>query len=148
MGCAESKKDKKKEDSSNFSANHQFEMYAAILSNKASGVKELLEKGFNPNYLMPNFAKRSALHAAAEFGSVEIIQILLTHGADPNVKDTYGITPAYLAASRNHFDSVLVLVDSGALLNIRTSMETNFSDYIQEKNSAEYKALRKKISIT
>lgn len=147
MGCAESKRDSKREDSSNFSSKHQFEMYAAILAGKADAIKGLLEKGFNPNYLMPNFAKRSALHAAAEFGSVELIHVLLSYGADPNIKDTYGITPAFLAASRNHFDSVLLLVDSGALLNIRTNMDTKFSDYILEKDSVEYKALRKKITI-
>lgn len=43
---------------------------------------------------------RSLLHLAAEYGaSVEVVQALLKHGANPNSKDYFGETPITLATS-------------------------------------------------
>ena len=33
------------------------------------------------------------LHNACSFGHVEVVRLLLKHGADPNVKDNWQITP-------------------------------------------------------
>jgi ankyrin repeat protein len=41
------------------------------------------------------------LHNAAYYGSVTAAQFLLNHGADPNIKNKYGETPADRARGRN-----------------------------------------------
>ena len=42
--------------------------------------------------------KKTPLHHAAEKGSKEIVELLLAHGADPNVKEAFGETPLIIAA--------------------------------------------------
>ena len=39
----------------------------------------------------------SLLHYAAEFQDIPAIEYLIEHGADPNGRDIYGVTPLHLA---------------------------------------------------
>jgi len=55
------------------------------------------------------FTNRTALHAAAINGYVATVRELLAFGADKNVKDAYGKTPAELAMTSG-FDEVVSLL--------------------------------------
>ncbi|KAG8262783.1 hypothetical protein J6590_046201 [Homalodisca vitripennis] len=44
----------------------------------------------------------SALHAAAMFGHLSIVKLLLHAGANPGLRNADGVTPAQLAASSRH----------------------------------------------
>ena len=53
----------------------------------------------------------TALHAAAENGHIEIVKLLLYHGASKSAAVTSGQTPADLAALSGHDDMVNLLSD-------------------------------------
>ena len=53
---------------------------------------------------------RSALHYAAELGQDDTMELLLAHGADPNIKETGSErTPMHLAIENGQFNSVQLL---------------------------------------
>ena len=45
-----------------------------------------------------NSDKETALHSAAQYGHLEEVQLLLKHGADPNIKNCREETPLDLAS--------------------------------------------------
>ncbi|KAK2888707.1 hypothetical protein Q8A67_014082 [Cirrhinus molitorella] len=50
-------------------------------------------------------------------GCTGVARVLLEHGADPNVQDRCGVTPAHDAARTGFLDTLRVLVDHGASVN-------------------------------
>lgn len=57
----------------------------------------------------------TALHAAATRGHRDVVQLLLQHQADPNVRDAGdNATPLHFAAGGGHVDVVRALLDAGA----------------------------------
>ncbi|CAI9731786.1 repeat domain-containing 46-like [Octopus vulgaris] len=90
----------------------------AILDGDISKVKELLDlKTYDTNE-QTNSGK-TALHLAAIRGYSEIIELLLNHGANPNIKDRNGNTPLHWCG---HIESTDLLVSHGASLSIRNKM--------------------------
>jgi len=65
---------------------------------------DLLEWGWTP------------LHWAADAARIELVQLLLEHGADANVRDRYGATPLFNATEHTS-ELVLVLLNAGADIN-------------------------------
>lgn len=57
---------------------------------------------------------RNALHFAADYGHVDIIEYLISKGANVNLKDKHGITPLLAAIYEEHTDCVKMLLKSGA----------------------------------
>lgn len=55
----------------------------------------------------------SAIMVAAEFGSTEVVNLLLDHGAMPN-RLLDGHTPISIAAQRGHYETVRILLARGA----------------------------------
>ncbi|XP_026869396.1 cyclin-dependent kinase 4 inhibitor D [Electrophorus electricus] len=51
-------------------------------------------------------------------GNNNVACLLLENGADPNIQDNFGITPAHDAARTGFLDTLHVLVDYGASVNI------------------------------
>ncbi len=62
---------------------------------------------------------RTALHAAASGGFVEIVQILLNSNAKLNVQDYEGYTPMHIAARDEHPEIVRMLVKAGASMDVQ-----------------------------
>jgi ankyrin repeat protein len=78
-----------------------------------TGLVELfLASGMSPN--VRNKYGRTALMAAAEFGHVDILKTLLTHGADVNLKGTEGETALSIARKRQKQDIAALLTAAGA----------------------------------
>lgn len=48
---------------------------------------------------------------AVSEGTPEIVALLLEHGADPNVRDAYGVTPIFFAAAGGHAGLTAFLLD-------------------------------------
>ncbi|XP_055944745.1 serine/threonine-protein phosphatase 6 regulatory ankyrin repeat subunit B-like [Argiope bruennichi] len=57
------------------------------------------------------------VHYAALGGHVDIVQFLITNGADINAKSSNGMMPLHLAARRGHYAVVDVLLRNGAYRN-------------------------------
>jgi ankyrin repeat protein len=95
-----------------------------------SGVRLSLRLGVDPNeasrsgWRLEN-AGPTPLTAAAQFGQVEAIRLLIDQGADPNLLDgrseSPGQTPLATAATHGQLDACRALLDAGADPNIPTS---------------------------
>uniref|UniRef100_A0A0N5CBQ3 ANK_REP_REGION domain-containing protein n=1 Tax=Strongyloides papillosus TaxID=174720 RepID=A0A0N5CBQ3_STREA len=72
-------------------------LHIAVLANNINGVKILLEECKISTEIYDEDA-RTPLHYAAQNGRVEIVELLLEHGARYNAVDAYRATPAHYAA--------------------------------------------------
>lgn len=70
----------------------------------------LLERGINVNAL--NLQGGTALRAASEAGALEVVDYLLAHGADPLLRDSFGLLATDYAAQSGHADVVRRLAQS------------------------------------
>ncbi|CAB3998980.1 Ankyrin repeat domain-containing SOWAHC [Paramuricea clavata] len=97
--------------------------FASAESN-IKNVKSLLEKD-------PNLAtKKTALHWAAKNGRIDMVDFLLAHGVDTEMRTGY--TPLHLATMHNHNDVVLLLVDDyGASIDARDHSGKRPKDYLK-----------------
>jgi len=88
-------------------------------------VQELLENAeFPVDAVLEVQEGNSALHLACENGSLAMAEMLLQHGADPNLRTRLsGHTPAVLAASRGHVLCLAALWLAGADLETGDSLE-------------------------
>ena len=88
-------------------------LYAASLMGNTSAVKVLLKNGAK----VTDKNNDSAMHIAAEFGSVEIIEALANHNIDVNGTGSIPITPLELAAMEGQYAAVRKLLECGADVN-------------------------------
>jgi hypothetical protein len=74
----------------------------AMLESDPSAAKAKDAKGETP------------LHHAAQHGDLEVIKLLLAHGADPNAKTPVGATPLHVARAFGEEKAAKLLVEGGA----------------------------------
>ena len=85
-------------------------------------IKLLIERGANVNYVSPS-GFIPMLIASDLSGSLDVLRLLLTHGADVNIKDNNGITALCEASCRNstidkNADFVNLLIGAHADVNV------------------------------
>ena len=105
----------------------------------AERIKELLEKGTDPN--IRDGSGNTPLHFAASKGCVEVARLLLEHGADPNAQDKSGKTPLHVAAFNGHVDVVRLLLEYGADPSIRNRDGKTPLDLARESGHREVVSL-------
>ncbi|KAK3725015.1 hypothetical protein QZH41_017479, partial [Actinostola sp. cb2023] len=89
----------------------QLAIHCAAARSRPGILEELLVKGkANPNY--KDNSGFTALHIAANTGRLEIVQVLLRHGADVTLRDNDGNTPAHIAAREGHVTTLTTLLQS------------------------------------
>jgi hypothetical protein len=95
------------------------ELSAAARRGDAAAVKRLLDEGVDPNTKFRYDV--TALMYACDHGHLDVVKVLIDHGADLNVKDTfYGSTPLMLAISPaqkktpEHAEIAKLLIAKGA----------------------------------
>jgi len=94
------------------------ELFNAVQSNSIQRVQELfMPKHHENDILIDPDAKKSGLrplHLAAKYGYMEIIDILINHGASLDAKDPDGKTPLMTALHNHRYQSARLLLDMGA----------------------------------
>ena len=94
----------------------------AIGNGDVSKARDLLKHGANVNALGPGevtilMAASMPMNDNAE--NVDMVKVLLDHGADVNAQDSLGNTALTLAVNYGHAEIVKVLLDNGADANLR-----------------------------
>jgi hypothetical protein len=92
---------------------HATSLYYAASFGVGHVVQTLLEQGAEVDAKGGRLGA-TAFHAAALRGHVEIMDILLKHGADPNKMDTIKKTPLHSAALTGNVEVIKYLLDNGA----------------------------------
>ena len=85
----------------------------AVIQDQTEVVEMLLERqNLNINAVNTKEHNRTALMLAACLGQSEIVDSLLTHGAQPNLQDEDGYTALWLAVNAQEEDTVKVLLEN------------------------------------
>lgn len=88
-------------------------LFAAVQNSDLAAARSALDGGADIDAV--NDYGSTALFFAADRGNAQIVQLLLEHGADPNITDTfYGATPLGWALNKEHLDIALLLLQHGS----------------------------------
>jgi len=79
----------------------------------------LLKAGAPINSPSRNELKAAPIQSAASSGHEKIVELLLQHGADPNVREQGGYTPLHAAAQNGDVEMIRTLLYGGADLALR-----------------------------
>ena len=96
-------------------------LLSSVINNDLAGVRALLEQEVEVNPL--DVDKRSALMYASYEGYVDIMESLISYGADPDLCDVNGRTALMFAASGAFPGAVLMLLEKGAAVNVQDKDE-------------------------
>jgi ankyrin repeat protein len=87
-------------------------------------IRTLLELGADPNYASPGgFPSLIATLSTDRPDRIEILKLLLSHGADVGQRGVNGYTPLHYAASLNDCRAIELLASRGAGLQARTNVD-------------------------
>jgi ankyrin repeat protein len=84
-------------------------IFVCALIGHTAGVEACLVAGVCHNSTMPEGAKFTALHMAANRGHAGVVACLVEAGADAGRANDYGVTPLFSAASSGHIAVVKLL---------------------------------------
>ncbi len=107
---------------------------------KQDCLPEVLQKNKDKILNSKTYSYKQAIHAASSNGHVEMLQYLVSLGADINVSDVNGDLPLHVAV-RNNRDNVVVDIVRRPGVKIKASNHQNkiAFDLIDEKTAAEAK---------
>jgi len=101
-------------------ADEIYDFHIAVERCDADKIKAFLKK--NPKLIEAKVGRGlRPLHKAAFTGRKDIVELLISSGADINSKDNQGQTPLIWAVLEGTFEVVKLLVDKGANVNIKTN---------------------------
>ncbi|XP_037549233.1 histone-lysine N-methyltransferase EHMT2 [Nematolebias whitei] len=93
---------------------HPRQLYPATKQGEVQRVLLMLMEGIDPTYQPESQNRRSALHAAAQRGLLEVCYMLVQAGANVDAKDKDLRTPLLEAIINNHIDVARYLIQNGA----------------------------------
>nr|XP_061808338.1 histone-lysine N-methyltransferase EHMT2-like [Nerophis lumbriciformis] len=93
---------------------HPRQLYPAAKQGEVQRVLLMLMEGIDPTYQPDSQNRRSALHAAAQRGLLEVCYILLQAGAHIDAQDKDQRTPLLEAIINNHIEVTRYLIQNGA----------------------------------
>jgi ankyrin repeat protein len=107
----------------------------ASFSGKANIVSWLIAQKANLNHQDVN--GYTALHFCAQEGHLDCAKVLLTHSADPNIRDAHGNSAAWVAVMNwrggSNFEMLKILLGSGADLEVKNVAGRSVMDLLPEK---------------
>ncbi|XP_078351971.1 uncharacterized protein LOC144636654 isoform X2 [Oculina patagonica] len=101
-------------------------LHVAVLENDVPLVNKLIKEDPDCVYEI-GYRKRTALQLAALEGKVEVVKLLLDHGADQTAVDCYHL-PAIAYALDGHPECVQLLLNHSNIKNISRSMAKNLQE--------------------
>lgn len=81
---------------------------------------------------------RSPIHYAADYGQLEVLEFLLSEGADLNVLDKHGISAILAAIWEGHSDCVKLMLTKGAS---KTGTTPDGTSYLEAAEKEDIKAM-------
>jgi ankyrin repeat protein len=97
----------------------------------------LLKAGAWVNSVSRNQMRVSPLNSAAAAGNTKIVDLLLKHGADPNIRQGGGFTPLHAAAQNGDTEMIKLLLFNGADLRSKTEEGKTALDLACEQGHEE-----------
>ncbi|KAM4712001.1 myotrophin [Anableps anableps] len=110
----------------------------AIKTGDLDEVKAKLVTAEDVNQIMSS--GRMPLHYAADYGQTEVMEYLISIGANVNAKDKHGFSPLASACFEDHIDCVKILLEKGADKNEKTE---DGNGVFEASNNEALKALFK-----
>lgn len=98
-------------------------------------IDQLLESGADVN-ATSNSTGWSVMHEVAANWNEIVAEYLIKRGATIHLKDEEGRTPLHVAASTNHTEMVVCLIEHGAGLEERTTVELQTPLHHATRNDA------------
>ena len=80
----------------------------------------LIKAGAPVNAPSRNDLKAAPIQSAAAAGQTKIVELLLKHKADPNIREQGGYTPLHAAAQNGDEETIRALLHGGADLSLRS----------------------------
>ena len=105
------------------------DMIFAAFMGDVERVKDLLKKNPLLRNAVDIATQETPLHRAADNGHIEVVRILLDHGAYINAQDALGCTPLHLATMKDDAEIVELLLDKGADVNVKDNHDLTASDH-------------------
>ncbi len=110
-------------------------LFDSIKDNKVLVVKAILEKNkLDINYV-DEYVVTTALNEAVFHGNREVVDLVLSYGADVNIKSHSGKTALMVAAGNNSVDNMMLLLANGADIDAIDNRNYNALMYAAESGS-------------
>ncbi|KAF3386750.1 Ankyrin repeat domain-containing protein 50 [Penicillium rolfsii] len=100
---------------------HRGMLHAAAINAQSEIITILLEFDPTLDVNMQDVNGKTTLHDAALSRSASTVRVLLSHGADPTIKDNYGRTPIFVARENNQPEIVRLLREARQAQKMRAS---------------------------
>lgn len=91
---------------------------SAATNNNIAMLQTLIDGGADLNAIQNKFMKNTALHIAVENGSKDVVNALITAGANLDILNSSENTPLHIAIEKNDIELVKVLIAGGANLDV------------------------------
>lgn len=100
-------------------------------------VKQLLDKGADPNIPANNQFRVTPLHSACAISNIEIARLLIENGADIHARQMHGVTPLHSAAHNGQTKLAKLLIERGAEINAKMDTGESPVSLAEEKGFDE-----------
>ncbi len=113
----------------------------AAYFNQADIARYLIAQGADVNIASNNPFRVAPIHSAVSSNGLEVVELLLASGANPNVRQQNDVTPLMGAAHNKNLAIVTALLKAGANKDDRSSEGKTAYDWAKEVEGTEVMAL-------